>query len=290
MTLPNFIIAGAMKAGTTSLHEYLGQHPQVYTSPIKETRYFTFDPENPDHVNKSYRNFPVRTMDAYLAQFDGVKDEVAVGEATPNYLISPLAPARISKIIPDVRLIFSLRHPVDRVYSIYTMAIMRGTVSGDVYEDLAPGGEITEFHRYAPYFEHWLKFFDSSGMKIILFEDFKSDPVGITQSIFDYLEVDDSFVPDISRQYNVSGVPKNKVAGNFARTLNTVRNLPFFRKYKTYLPASIRSWNNKLRKAALRKPDPLPPDLAHALEAYYREDVLKLQELLEIDLTPWGFV
>jgi hypothetical protein len=139
MTLPNFIIAGALKAGTTSLHEYLGQHPQIYKSPIKETRYFTYDPENPDHVSKGYRVFPVQTMGEYLAQFAGVKDEVAIGEATPNYLISPHAPVRIKEIIPNVRLIFSLRNPVQRLYSLYVMGITSGSVSGDVYNELSPG-------------------------------------------------------------------------------------------------------------------------------------------------------
>jgi hypothetical protein len=290
MTLPNFVIAGAMKAGTTSLLEYLGQHPQVYKSPIKETRFFTFDPDNPEHVNKSYRNFPVRTMDAYLEQFAGVKDETAIGEATPNYLISPLAPARMKEIIPDVRLIFSLRHPVKRLYSIYLMGVTRGTASGNVYEDLRPGGYLAEFHRYSPYFRRWRDCFDLPQMKIVLFEDFKSNPLEVVQSLYIFLGVDGQFVPDTSRRYNVGGIPKNRFAAGLARGLKGVRNKRYFRMIKSYLPDSIRSWNAKLRGATLKKPDPLPADLAQELAAYYSDDVLELQKLLEIDLSVWNIV
>ncbi len=290
MTLPNFIIAGAMKAGTTSLFEYLGQHPQVYKSLIKETRFFTFDSDNPEHINKSYRNFPVRTMDAYLEQFADVKDEIAIGEATPNYLISPHAPLRIKEIIPDVRLIFSLRHPVYRLYSIYLMGVTRGSVNGNIYENLDPKGSLVEFHRYSPYFRLWRSYFDLSQMNIILFEDFKSNPLAVMQSLYRFLGVDDQFEPDTTRRYNVGGVPKNRFAAGMARGLKRVRNFRYFRVIKPYLPDSIRSWNWKLRGASLRKPDPLPEDLAHELTAYYRDDVLELQDLLEIDLSAWNVI
>jgi hypothetical protein len=288
MTLPNFVIAGAMKSGTTSLFEYTGQHPQVYKSPIKETRFFTYDADNPVHVNKTYRNFPIRTMEDYLAQFAAVTDEVAIGEATPNYLISPHAPIRMKEIIPDVRLIFSLRHPVERLYSIYVMGVARGSVSENVYEALRPGGQLAEFHRYSPYFRHWRAYFDLSQMKIIIFEDFKANPVGIVQSIYSYLGVDDNFLPDTTRRYNPAGVPKNKLAGSFARGLKTIRSQRYFRALKPYLPDSVRGWNQSLRKAALKKPEPMPEDLGRELSTYYKEDVLELQSLLEIDLTAWN--
>jgi hypothetical protein len=290
MTLPNFVIAGAMKAGTTSLLEYLGQHPQVYKSPIKETRFFTFDPDDPEHVSKSYRNFPVRTMDAYLEQFADVRDEIAIGEATPNYLISPHAPLRMKEIIPDVRLVFSLRHPVNRLYSIYLMGVTRGAVTGNIYEDLNPNGSLAKFHRYSPYFRLWRSCFDLSQMKIILFEDFKSNPVAVIQSLYRYLAVDDQFAPDTTRRYNVGGVPKNRFAAGLVRGLKRVRNLQYFRMVKPYLPDAVRSWNSKLRGATLRNPDPLPEDLARALTAYYRDDVLELQDLLEVDLSAWNVV
>lgn len=289
MTLPNFVIAGAVKAGTTSLFYYLGQHPQVYRSPIKETRFFTFDPDNPDHVAKSNRYFPIRTLDAYLAQFDGVQDEKAIGEASPNYLISPHAPVKMKELMPDVRLIFSLRSPVDRLYSKYSMGVASGALSGDVYEVLRPGGKQAQFNRYAPYFRHWLNYFDREQMKIILFEDFKSDSSAVLQSVFRYLEIEDQFMPDTSKRHNVGGIPKNRLAGSITQSLKDLRKQPIYLKLKPFIPSSIRSKNSSLRKAALRKPEPLPEDLASDLKIYYTADVLELQELLGLDLSIWGF-
>ena len=229
-------------------------------------------------------------MEAYQAQFDGVKDELAIGEASPNYLISPRAPVMMKEVVPDVRLIFSLRNPVDRLYSIYSMGVAAGSASEDVYEACRPAGEQAQFNRYSPYFKHWLSYFDRSQMKIVLFEEFKSNQLAVLQSIFRFLEIDDQFVPDTETRHNVAGVPKNKFAGSFARSLKSFRTQPFYRKLKPFIPGSLRSKSSTLRGAALRKPDPLPQDLAHDLKSYYMNDVLELQELLGIDLSIWNFV
>src|SRR5437868_623089 len=109
MTLPNFLIIGAAKAGTTSLHHYLRQHPDVYMGP-REPRYFAregADAESP----------VIRTRDVYEQLFDGVTTEHAIGEGSPQYLNHPIAPDEIAAELPDVKLIVSLRNPADRAYS-----------------------------------------------------------------------------------------------------------------------------------------------------------------------------
>ena len=127
MTLPNFLILGAQKAGTTSLFDYLGQHPEVYPSPIKETHFF-------DHggVRQTYAG-PVRipgpkikSLEEYEGLFDGVRDEKAVGEATPTYLYLPGVAERIRHHVPEARLIAILRDPVERAYSGYQHAVRNG--------------------------------------------------------------------------------------------------------------------------------------------------------------------
>lgn len=290
MTLPNFIIAGAIKAGTTSLFNYLGQHPQVYTSPIKETRYFAFDPSNPDHVSQIYSTYPVRTMEEYLAQFAGVTDELAIGEATPRYLISPCAPANMKAVLPDVRLIYTLRNPVERLYSIYMMRVTAGFDVKDVYYECRPGGKQAMANRYSPYFERWLRYYDRSQMKIVLLEDLKSNPKDVFQSICRYLAIDDSFEPDTTRRYNVGGVPKNRFAGSLVRSMKRIRSQRYIRKLKPFVPDSVKARMIPRRNAALVKPGPLPEDLAEELRSFYRDDVLKLQKLLGIDLSVWGLV
>jgi hypothetical protein len=127
-------------------------------------------------------------------------------------------------------------------------------------------------------------------MKIVLFEDFKSDPVAVLQSIFRYLEIDDQFVPDTSKRHNVGGIPKNRMAGRVIQGLKNFRKQPLYRKLKPFIPGSIRSTNSSLRKVALTKPEPLPGDLARELRNYYMDDALELQDLLQVDLSIWDFV
>ena len=96
MVMPNFLIIGAAKAGTTSLYEYLKQHPQIWMSPIKETNFFALEgetlgfrgPGDHNYIN----NFSITKIESYLKLFQGVENQTAIGEASPLYLYSPKAP------------------------------------------------------------------------------------------------------------------------------------------------------------------------------------------------------
>ena len=122
MILPNFLIVGVQKAGTTSIYNYLQEHPQVYMSLVKETNFLEKDWENmpPEQQNKN----GIVTLEKYSELFADVKDEIAIGEASPNYLFHyESSAARIKKYVPDAKLIVVLRNPVERAYSDYLMHI-----------------------------------------------------------------------------------------------------------------------------------------------------------------------
>ena len=90
MQLPNFLIIGAIKAGTTSLYYYLQQHPEVYMpTERKEARYFAWEPDNPEFSHYTRQQFPYRTLEEYATHFVDVRNETAIGEASPGYLESP---------------------------------------------------------------------------------------------------------------------------------------------------------------------------------------------------------
>src|SRR3712207_923366 len=103
MTMPNFLIIGAMKSGTTSLHYYLKQHPDVFMPPVKEQDFFALEgkklnfngPEGPAFINRMIRQNSITNIEEYRAAFRGVSNERAVGEASPVYLYSHQAPSRI---------------------------------------------------------------------------------------------------------------------------------------------------------------------------------------------------
>ena len=83
MSLPTFLTIGAAKSGTTSIYDYLKQHPEIFMSPLKEPRFFAFDPEDPSHHGARW--VKITKLDEYLALFDDASDSEAVGEASPSY-------------------------------------------------------------------------------------------------------------------------------------------------------------------------------------------------------------
>ena len=120
MIMPNFLIVGAAKAGTTALHEYLQQHPQIYMTPTKETNFLAFEGEVLNFHgpgDESLQDFSITDLKTYQAEFQQVTNELAIGEACPSYLYLPKAAKRIKQYIPDTRLIAILRNPVERAYA-----------------------------------------------------------------------------------------------------------------------------------------------------------------------------
>jgi len=104
---PNFIIIGPPKCASTSLHFYLGQHPQVFTAKVKETRFFSL------HYSKG--------MEYYAKNFEDAGNAKAIGEATPSYSFLPFVADRIKTHFPDIKLVLCFRNPLDRAFSSWLM-------------------------------------------------------------------------------------------------------------------------------------------------------------------------
>ena len=202
MSLPNFIIFGTRKAGTTSLYHYLWQHPEIYMSTLKGSRFFLYDPAEPERG----KNLPIRTLEAYAKLFAGAdkKRAKAIGEASPTYINSSMAARRIKATLPNVRLIASLRNPVDRTYSRYQVEMRyrrdadRIPLSVDNIPRWADAG------LYFKYLKHYFDIFDPSQIKIIIFEEWKTDPLAMLKDVYRFLEVDENFVPNLKTTYNLA--------------------------------------------------------------------------------------
>ena len=154
-TLPNFIVVGAAKAGTTSIYQYLSQHPQVYLSPIKETNYFAKDIPL-DKIRKDYYKGGELDVAAYVATnleeqihiafvsqwehyqklYKNVKDQKAIGEISNSYLHSSVAAKEIYAVNPDMKIIMILRDPIKRAFSHYKMTLRVGLVKDTFYEEV----------------------------------------------------------------------------------------------------------------------------------------------------------
>ncbi len=297
MTLPNFLIIGAAKSGTTALYQYLKQHPQIYMSPIKEPHFFGLEGENLNFQGptaEQYENRSITNIEDYRALFQGVLDEIAIGEASNSYLYLSKAPERIKYYIPSAKLIAILRNPVDRAYSSFLNLMRTG---GEPLNDFPRALREEEtrirsnwgfLHRYQDlgfYYvqlKRYFEIFDSTQIRVYLYDDLRNNPVRVLQDIFKFIGVDVAFVPDMSTKFNVSGIPKNKVLHNFLTGENPIKTI-----FRPFLPANLRAkLINRYYEKGLDKPQ-LSAEVRHQLIHIYREDILKLQDLSQRDLSGW---
>ncbi|HUP62025.1 MAG TPA: sulfotransferase [Thermoanaerobaculia bacterium] len=273
MTLPNFLIIGAAKAGTTSLYEYLAQHPDVYMSPIKETNHFC-DEEQIDIP-------AVRSREAYERLFAAVNGERAIGEASPKYLNTIRGLERIDSDLPGVRLIVSLRNPVDRAYSSYLGLCRDGRELRAPEDALRPGGYSFETSFYAPRLRRYFDRFPRERIKVILFDDLVARPAETMREIFRFLDVDPSFAVDTTVRHNPAVVPR------FPRLNRAITG--GLRLVRPLMPQRLlwRDYGTRLRRAILRTPDPLSPALRARLLEQYRDDIRATGDLIGRDLSQW---
>lgn len=292
MTLPNFLVIGAARSGTTSLHHYLRQHPQIFMSLIKEPNFFAYD----RGVDMRWTDrFPIQSMEDYAALFSAVRTERAVGEASTVYLYNSAAAERIKATLSDVRLIVMLRDPVERAFAGYLEVAQRGTERRSFAEavlDIRKGAsslyrEKSFYFEKSFYHRHLSAYMDRFGpsrLSVHLYDDYKADPKAVLRSLFRFLGVDDAFLPDMSVKHNVSGLPKNRLVERLLRPRGITRAI------KHRLPARGRRAIDDAIAAVHQRNRVKPaidPDTRQELIGLYRDDILKLQDLIRRDLTDW---
>jgi hypothetical protein len=301
MTLPNFFVIGAGKymTGTISLRHYLEQHPEVYMSPKKDPRFFALEGRKPDSFRgpgdrERMSRLAVTDIEEYRALFAGVSGEKAIGEASPMYLYVPEAAERIKRYVPEARLIAVLRNPVERAYSAYLDRIREGweplgfsealeAEEERIQDNWAPGWQYKWIGFYHAHLARYYELFGPEQIRVYLYEDLKEDPVAVTQSIFRFLEVDDSFVPDTSLKHEeVSGIPRSRTLHALIKKPNPLKTA-----IKPFLPEGLRKRiRANLHNRNLTKP-PMAEDIREELTEAYREDILELQGLIGRDLSGW---
>jgi len=273
MTLPNFLIIGAAKAGTTSLHHYLRQHPDVFMAP-REPRYFARAGADADHP-------VVRTREAYEQLFAGVTTEHAIGEASPQYLHHLAAPDEIAADLPDAKLIVSLRNPADRAYSSYLGRLIAGGERRPAGEALRPGTLDFERSLYAASLSRYFERFDRERIKVILFDDLIRDARAVVRDLFEFLEIDSSAEVDVNMKHGAAAAPRSvPVNVAFWKAVEAVRAI---------VPRSMRGTGLAGRAHTLlqRRPEPLSSDIRQRLLAAFRDDIARTESLIERDLSDW---
>jgi Sulfotransferase domain len=233
--------------------------------------------------------------------FDKVTNQKAIGEASVYSLYLPNAPLQIKKYVPQAKMFAILRNPADRAYSSYLHVVRQARERLPFARALQEEPErirrrwnaVWYFKTLGFYYEQVKRYFDTFGrnqIHVYLYEDFQREPVPLMKRVFEILGVDSSFVPDMSKRAKASYVPKNPAWEKFLH--KTKVRVQFSEQH---FPKRIRWRVHKVgelidrvaRSNRMSAPPPMPEDVRTSLLADYREDILKLQDLLNRDLSRW---
>ena len=282
--LPQFLVIGAYKSGSTAIQEALRAHPQVFL-PAKGPSFFAFD-EAPV-VDRPLPAGVVRDWDSYRALFADAPADAVRGEVSPEYLANPWSCGRIRARLPDAKLVAVLRDPVERAFSDYLMYVRDGEEKDGFAGALAaqeerrragsPTGYYLETGFYGRQLRPYFDAFPRDRIQVHLFEDFVADPDAVLGPLLAFLGVDPALGETPERAVNVSGVPRNALVGAAVRGGRRVAPL---------LPEAVR----RRAKAALARGLDRPvidPDVRRRLVEVYREDVAELERLLDRPLGGW---
>ena len=293
--LPNFLIAGASKSGTSSVYHYLKQHPDIFLSEIqKEGRYFSqmpgkFSGPGDQHIDSSI----TRDLYSYKKLFEGYKNEKAVGDISPEYLYfyKESIPLIKKTLGEEVKIILILRSPIERAFSGYTHFKRDKRENLSFEEALQKEEERKQYNwiwawqykNSGLYFEQVKAYLENfRNVKIILFDDLKTDANRTLAEICQFIGVSDDFEFDTSYKYNVSGDPKSAVLYK----LETSRGLINFAK--KFIPKKLIT---KLKKNLTGEKQMIKsemnPETRKELIKFFKNDILKLQDLIQYDLSSW---
>jgi hypothetical protein len=295
---PNFLIVGASKAGTTSLYEYLRQHPDI------------FMPEDPKKKEPAYfvANRPgIKDFDTYLALFRDAAGKKAIGEASTAYLYSEESPGLIRSVLGEVKIIIILRNPAKRAFSMYQWMIREGWEDACSFEEalrrepvrLSDPGFLNSCLEgwpesymyfttglYGQQLERYFRLFGREKVRVYLFEEFVTDPLRTCIDIFEYLGVDKRFVPQLG-VHNEGRRPVSVGLQFWIQNVMVGRPCPSVLKVvPTNLCASLLKTTKHLNMRFGHKTK-MNHTTYKRLVDLYRSDIAKVEELLKRDLSGW---
>lgn len=199
MLLPNLFVPGAAKSGTSSLHDYLSQHPDIFMSKAKEPHFFS------NTIN--FQDDHAMKLQEYAQLFAGAEKNKYRGESSTGYMVFPQVTERIQQTVSNPRFIFVLRNPIDRAYSHYWWLRGRGyetrsfrqALQADMHELPDPENRVKgfggyyyyfAFGQYGTYLRPFIEVFGRNNIAIITTEQMKSNPLDILNSCFTFLGLD----------------------------------------------------------------------------------------------------
>lgn len=264
--LPNFLIIGAGRSGTSWLASNLRPHPEVFVPRVKEVHFFD-------------RHYD-RGIDWYRAIFQG-RTESSVGEATPAYLYHERVCRLIHHHMPEIKLVAILRNPMERAYSHYLYLVAQAmpgqlnyTISFEEKLRLTP--RLIDTGMYMKKLQGYLELFPLENILILLYDDLKDDPVDFLENVYTFLNVERTFVSPLVKQ-KVNAVSAMLGRPKVLHDLYRVSKRFGLHKVCNYL-AEVKQ--EKLPEMHLETKQML-------LDNFYLSEILELEKFLNRDLSAW---
>src|SRR5690625_4007526 len=313
--LPDFIIAGAMKSGTTTLHSILDRHPSVkmahgelgffdMDSILSHPDFHFYDNRTQKWTVQSMEESPEKLWNWYYSHFEYIKkDGVLIGEDSTTYLSSPLAAQRIALQQKPIKLIFLLRNPTKRTISNYLHALKSGRAIYNLEDTLRYiPNSILRRSMYKEQLESYYKHIPDERIKVIVFEDFISNTKYSIAEICEFLEIDfnDFQESDLLLHSNKTKIPKYEnlqlLRNRLLRYYGDHRymNMPVMPKdFQADIP-----WSHKLINKINKKINPMKADVKYIpkpetvayLDAFFRTEMQGLDDLVKKDITSRWFI
>lgn len=311
---PNFVGIGPQKSGSTALFHYMAQHPEIYLSPLKNTKYFASDwskyPDLHEHsrtkdeylAGKKARFHLVSKEEHFYTYFEGAEGYPAIGEITPSYIALEGTAQRIYDFNPEMKIIAVLRNPADRVFSQYNFYRQKGrqedvgilkAIEQENEDFNAPLEYNSSFRSennrpkayvrqgfYARLLQVYFDVFPKEQIKVFLYEDLKKHPQQLAKETFEFLGVDTSFEPDMGQKHNVTKIAKNKGFDRLLKRSASGISKVMGQKVANAMTAPLVNMNSK----------PIAPMTdAERLALYniYKDDIEALESLINKDLSAW---
>jgi Sulfotransferase family len=298
MIFPNFLLIGAAKCGTTSLHAYLSQHPQVFMSVPKEPHFMAFGEGGLADVRgptTTMKDRAVVTREAYEALFERSAGARAIGEASVSSLAYERACARIRRYCPEARLLVVLRQPADQMYSSFCFNrwLLREPLKSlpHALHDEQRRRELGWLHslqysrasNYQAQLERYVDAFPREQIHVFLYDDLVADAAGFMRRVYAAVGVDPSFQAAIDKRVNVTKSPRNTALHWLVTQPNGLRAMA-----KRVLPRRLRTWVGRwVGKYNHIRPAPFDPHVRAELTRLHRPNILRLQTMIGRDLSHW---
>lgn len=295
MTFPNFLIIGAAKSGTYTLSAHFAAHPEVFMSPVKEPHFFAFGGDST--VNGRPVHTWIQSLEEYHELFANRGGARIVGESSVSYLYWPGTAERIHEFNPDMKLIVSLRDPIDRAYSSFNYAKSYGLEPlSTLFDGLKAESKrirndesiLLRYRDLGLYFDQLTRFwnvFPREQIKVILYDDLVRSADRTVRELYDFVGVDANIKLDPRLHANETRTPDdNNPLHRFVNGEHLARAI-----LRKLLPDGARHHlRDQVRKLLFKPPPKLGVDERRQVQHLFDDDVRQLEQLLDRDLSLWS--